>query len=192
MTKIKYSNPQRLIASIFYILIVISCIITIGGTVATIADLIMAEGKMELFQGLSLGYQIAIIATLLAGLFFLLIIFYGLYKKGIKFLLRSIFKEREIPEEYRNRLGVKIVAGGLMVCIFAIILGLIFALAYEILLGTFSQTFQFVGGFSSGQVVLFIGIMLFMIIGLIFSFVFLWNNGYYVVIKTITRMEEED
>jgi len=192
MTNIKYSNPQRLIASIFYILIVISCIITIGGTVATIADLIMAEGKMELFQGLSLGYQIAIIATLLAGLFVLLIIFYGLYKKGIKFLLRSIFKEREIPEEYRNRLGVKIVAGGLMICIFAIILGLIFALAYEILQGTFSQTYQFVGAFSSGQVVLFIGIMLFMIIGLIFSFVFLWNNGYYVVIKTITRMEEED
>ncbi len=186
-----YKNVQKLIAMIFYIAIVIACIITIGGTVWTIADLIMAEGKMELFQGLSFGFQIAIISALLAGLFFVIIIFYGLAKKGVKLITKLIYKERKLPGTYRDRLAVKIVAAGLMLCIFAIIIGLISAVFYEVFIGSLSRTFQFVGDFSWGQIVLFTGIVAFLVIGLIFTFVWMWHNGRYLVIRMIWDLEKE-
>ena len=89
-----YTKTQRKISTVLYILVIIAALVTIGGTIYTIADLIMATGKLELFQTLNLGYQVAIIGGLLAGLFFLLIFFYGLYKKGSTLILTNIFKKR--------------------------------------------------------------------------------------------------
>ena len=74
-----YTNTQRKISTVLYILVIIAALVTIGGAIYTIADLILATGKMELFQALNFGYQMAIIGGLLAGLFFLLIFFYGFF-----------------------------------------------------------------------------------------------------------------
>ena len=193
MTDLKYyTNIQKTVATIFYISIVVAFIITIGGTVYTIADLIMAEGKMELFQGLSFGFQIAIVGALLAGLFILIIFFYGLFKKGKKTLIKLIYKDRELEEQYKHRIGIKIVAGGLMLCIFAIIIGIIISIIYEIFVSSSLYPFQLIGNFSTGQIVLLFGFSIFIIIGLIFAFIFLWHNGYYVIVKIISDLEEED
>ena len=93
MIEIKsYSTLQKLISTIFYLSIVIASMITITGVVYTIADLVMRKGKMELFQDLNIGFQIAIVGGLLAGLFFLIALSFGMSKKGRKFLLRTIFR----------------------------------------------------------------------------------------------------
>jgi len=181
-----YTKTQRKIATVLYILVIIAALVTIGGTIYTIADLIMATGKMELFQALNIGYQVAIIGGLLAGLFFLLIFFYGLYKKGVNLILNNIFKKRIYNEKYKGRLTVRLAAGALMFSIFAIIIGILFAVLYDLTMrpagseGTLSSAFE---NFSQGQVVLLIGLGLFVIIGLIFFLNYLWYNGYYMILK---------
>jgi hypothetical protein len=188
-----YTKTQKKIATVLYILVIIAVLVTIGGTIYTIADLIMATGKMELFQTLNLGYQVAIIGGLLAGLFFLLIFFYGLYKKGVDLILNNIFKKRIYNDRYRGRLTVRLAAGALMFSIFAIIIGILFAVLYDITMrpagseGTLSGAFE---NFSQGQVVLAMGLGLFVIIGLIFFLNYLWYNGYYMILKMITDLED--
>ena len=188
-----YTNTQRKISTVLYILVIIAALVTIGGAIYTIADLIMATGKMEIFQALNFGYQVAIIGGLLAGLFFLLIFFYGLYKKGSNLILNNIFKKRIYNDKYKGRLTVRLAAGALMFSIFAIIIGMLFAVFYDIALrpaggeGTLSTAIE---NFSQGQVVLIVGIGLFVIIGLIFALNYMWYNGYYMILKMITDLED--
>ena len=74
-----FNSKQRTVGQIFYIFIVISCLTSLAGGIWSIFDFIMPTGKLAAFLALSLGYQIAIIAAFLAGLFFLLIFFFGLF-----------------------------------------------------------------------------------------------------------------
>lgn len=191
-----FSKNQRRIAVIFYISIVVAGLITIGGTVYTIADLIMATGKMELFLELSLGFQIAIIGGLLAGLFFLIILFYGLYKKGVISILNILFRERQVAEKYQNKLMVKIIAGALMVSVFAIIVGFIYSIFQYLLLGIIQSSevtlATIFANFSQGQIVLLIGGIIFLLVGLAFLFNYLWYNGYYFIINLIYSLEPEE
>lgn len=188
-----YTKTQRKISTVLYILVIIAVLVTIGGAIYTIADLIMATGKMELYQTLNFGYQVAIIGGLLAGLFFLLIFFYGLYKKGSTLILNNIFKKRIYNDKYKGRITVRLAAGALMFSIFAIIIGIFFAVFWDLTMrpaggeGTLTTALE---NFSQGQVVLAIGLGLFVIIGLIFSLNYLWYNGYYMILKMITDLED--
>jgi len=186
---IKYSKTQKLAAIVFYIAIVIALIITIGGAIYTIADLVRREGKMQLFQELNIGFQIAIVSGLIAGLLFLLVLFYGLYKKGVRFLLKSIYKERRLHEKFKNRKIAQILTVSFLLGIFAVIIGFITAILYEMLMGV---SFVFLKDFSNGQLVLLAGITIFIIIGLIFLFNYIWHNGYYLIIKLIFNLEETE
>ncbi len=188
-----YSKFQKTIATIFYVSIVIACIITIGGVVYTIADLIMAEGKLELFQELNIGLQIVIIGALFAGLFILIVIAIGMSKKGRIFLLRNIYRERLLHSKYKSRLSIQILTICLLTSFFAIIIGFIIAFLYELFLGI---SFNFLLNFSEGQLVLFYGLLILMILGLIIGFFYLWHNGYYLIVSMFFKIEltpeEED
>ena len=178
---------QKLVATIFYLSIVVACMITIAGVVYTIADLIMREGKMELFQELNIGFQIAIIGGLLAGLFFLIALSFGMSKKGKSFLLRTIFRERVLHSKYKSRLSVQIFTIGLLSSVLAVVLGLIIALFYELYTGI---SFTFLRNFSIGQLVLFTGIVIFLILGLIVGLFYLWHNGYYLIVSMFFTLEK--
>lgn len=196
MSKIRYSKKQKLVATIFYIAITITLIVIIAGIVYTIADIIMATGKMALFLSLNFGYQIAIIGTLLAGLFFLVVYFFGLYKKGRTLILKNIFRKKLFNEKYRNRIGVKIAAGALMLSIFSIIIGILTAVIYDLFTrpatGDRVTLTTIFAELSQGQIVLFMGMLMLIIIGLIFFLNYLWYNGYYLILRMIQDLEEED
>jgi len=190
-----YTQKQKKIALILYIAISLTIIVIIAGIVYTIADIIMATGKMELFLSLNFGYQIAVIGTLFAGLFFLVVYFFGLYRKGVNLILKNIFRKKVYNDKYRNRIGVRIAAGALMLSIFSIILGILVAIFYDIFTApsngnrtTLTTIFKEI---SQGQVVLFIGILLLIIIGLVFALNYLWYNGYYTILRLIEDLEEE-
>ncbi len=190
-----YTQKQKKIALILYIAISITIIVIMAGIVYTIADIIMATGKMELFLSLNFGYQIAVIGTLFAGLFFLVVYFFGLYRKGVNVILKNIFRKKVYNDKYRNRTGVRIAAGALMVSIFSIILGIIVAIFYDVFTApsngdrtTLTTIFK---ELSQGQVVLFIGIIMLIIIGLVFALNYLWYNGYYTILRLIEDLEEE-
>ena len=185
--KKSYSTFQNIIATIFYLSIVVACMITIAGVIYTIADLIMREGKMELFQELNIGFQIAIVGGLFAGLFFLIALSFGMSKKGRSFLLRTIFRERVLHSKYKSRLSVQIFTIGLLLSVFAVILGLIVALFYELFTGI---SFTFLRDFSIGQLVLFAGIIIFLILGLIIGLFYLWHNGYFLIVSMFFTLEK--
>ncbi|MFX1501013.1 MAG: hypothetical protein ACFFDH_08635 [Promethearchaeota archaeon] len=190
----EYSKIQKIIASIFYLLIVIASIVSIGGIVWTFADLFIGRtGKFEQFLDLSLGYQIAIIAGLLAGLFFLLIFFFGLFKKSTRSLIKFIYRKRELEEKYKNRTDVKIAAGGLLVSLIAIIIGVIIAIVQDVVSvssGGSSSLADIFG--STGPWVLFIGIALFIVVFTSLFFIYFWKNGYYLLLRLIGAIEKID
>jgi sterol desaturase/sphingolipid hydroxylase (fatty acid hydroxylase superfamily) len=186
-----YASNQKKIGDLFYIFIVISCIICIAGGIWSILDFIMPTGKLDAFLGLTLGYQIAIIAAFLAGLFFLLIFFFGLFKKGRRWVLHFIFKVKEIEEKYKNRTDVKIAAGGLLISIMAIIIGVVISIIQEMLLGEQSSLFSvLLTSFSAGNWILFAGISLFAILAVTLFMIYFWKNGYYVILRVMGKLEK--
>lgn len=190
----EYNKVQKVIAAVFYFLIVIASIITLGGVVWTLADIFLgATGKFELFLDLSLGYQIAIIAGLLAGLFFLLVFFFGLFKKSTRSLIKFIYKKRELEEKYRNRTDVKIAAGGLLISLIGIIIGIIFATVQDVISvssGESSNLRDLLG--SNGPWVLIIGIGIFLLVGVALFMIYFWKNGYYIILRLIGAIEKEN
>lgn len=190
----EYNKVQKGIAAIFYFLIVVASIVTLGGVVWTLADIFIgATGKFELFLDLSLGYQVAIIAGLLAGLFFLLVFFFGLFKKSTRSLIKFIYKKRELEEKYRNRTDVKIAAGGLLISLIGIIIGIIFATIQDVISvssGESSNLRDLLG--SNGPWVLIIGIGIFLLVGVALFMIYFWKNGYYMILRLIGAIEKED
>ncbi|MFW9951047.1 MAG: hypothetical protein ACFFKA_13095 [Candidatus Thorarchaeota archaeon] len=188
-----YTSKQRAVGELFYSFIVVACLITLTGIVWSIFDVIMPQGKFDLFLSLNLGYQIAIIAGFLAGLFFLLIFFFGLFKKGRRWVTKFVFKVKRIEEKYKNRINVKIAAGGLLISIILIIIGMSWALIQDILLGTTSGSplSGFIENFSAGNWILFSGIALFAILAIALFMIYFWKNGYYLILKIMGLLEKE-
>jgi len=190
--KSDYSPRQRAVGELYYVFIVAACIITLGGLVWSIVDYWMPTGKLGAFLELNLGYQIAIIAGFLAGLFFLLIFFFGLFRKGSILVLKFLFKTRNIEERYRNRLDVKIAAGGLLISIIAVVVGLIYAIINDLLIGPGSTApfSNLLSTFTSGNWTLFIGLITFAFIAISLFMVYFWKNGYYVILKIMGTLEK--
>ena len=185
-----YPSNQRVVGDVFYIFIVLACLTCITGGIWSIFDFIMPTGKFDVFLGLTLGYQIAIIAGILAGLFFLLIFFFGLFKKGRKWVLHFIFNVKEIEEKYKNRIDVKIAAGGLLISIMAIIIGIIISLIQELSSSETSPFFVFLISSPAGYKILFSGIAVFAILAVTLFMIYFWKNGYYVILRVMGKLEK--
>ncbi|MFW9867529.1 MAG: hypothetical protein ACFFEN_15650 [Candidatus Thorarchaeota archaeon] len=190
---IEYNKTQRIVATIFYIIIVIASLVTVGGLLWTLADIFIGTtGKFAQFKDLNLGYQIAIVGGLLAGLFFLLVFFFGLFKKTSRSLLTFIYKKRELEEKYKNRIGIKIAAGGLLISLIAILVGVIVAIIWDLLTGSTGGTFSLLNLLgSTGPWVLFIGIGLFILVGAALFMIYFWKNGYYLILRIMGKLEKE-
>ena len=193
LQKIEYSSNQRAVGELFYIFMVIASIGIITGVVWSIFDFVMPTGKFTSFLQLNLGYQIVIVAGFLAGLFFLLIFFFGLFKKGSKGILGFLFRERPLEEKYKNRKDVKIAAGGLLLSILAIVVGIIFAIIQDVVVGNpnSSPLAAFFAEFSAGNWILFGSIALLALIGLSLFMIFFWKNGNYAIMRIIGSLEKE-
>lgn len=187
-----YSQSEMTVGKIFYVLIVFACLVVIGGIVWTIFDFIDPHGKLDAFLALSLGYQIAIVAGFSAGLFFLLVFFFGLFKKGSKWILKVFFKVRELDEKFKNRTTVKIAAGGLLISIIAIIVGVVWALIQEVLIGSEGGFAGLLLEFSSGNWVLFAGIALLIASFIALFMIYFWKNGYRLILKIMGSLEKDD
>ena len=189
----KYLKRQITIGKIFFVFLTISIIICIGGAVYTLADLFMPTGKLEEFLAVGFGLQIAILGGLFASLFFLLVSFYALYKKGNKKILKILFKEkRQILEKYRGKAGVKIIAFSFLISICVIIAGVLYSLLEMLFLsGSESQgLIAFLISLSQGQLILLIGIASLSLTALILLFKYLIDHGYYLILKLLYNIEE--
>ncbi|MFX1322096.1 MAG: hypothetical protein ACFFAQ_10675 [Promethearchaeota archaeon] len=191
---IEYNKKQKSVALVFYSIIVLASLITIGGAVLTLAEIFIGyTGKLEMFLALNPGFQIAIIGGLLAGLFFLLVFFFGLFKKTSRSLINFIYKVRELEEKYKNRIGVKIAAGGLLISLIGIIIGIIFAIVVDFLTGSEDGAFSLIGILNTwGPAILASGIGLFLLVGIVLFMIYFWKNGYYIILKIMGALEKEE
>ena len=190
----EYNKTQSIVSGIFYALIVIASLVTIGGVVWTFADIFLGTtGKFEMFLAINLGYKIAIIGGLLAGLFFLLVFFYGLFKKTSRSLMVFIYRKRELEERYQNRRGVKIVVGGLLISLIVIIVGFVLGPIWDLITGASEDSesiFTFLG--STGPWVLLVGVGTFLVIGAALFMIYFWKNGYYLILRLLGGLEKEE
>jgi len=184
-----YPSNQRVVGDIFYIFIVLACLTCITGGIWSIVEYIMPTGKLEAFLALSEGSQIALIAGILALLFFLLIFFFGLFKKGRKWVLHFIFNVREIEEKYKNRIEVKIAAGGLLISIMAVIIGIVISLIQDLSSGS-TPISAFLDSFLTGNWILFAGVSMFAILAVTLFMIYFWKNGYYVILRVMGKLEK--
>ena len=191
--EVEYTSTQRAIGELFYIFTMIACIGILVGVVWSILDFIMPAGKFDLFLGLNLGYQIVIVAAIFAVVFFMLIFFFGLFKKGSKGLVKMIFRERALEEKYKNRIDVKVVAGGLLLSIIALIIGAIWAVINDLFLdgSSTSPLSSLIAGFSAGNWILFGSIGLMASVGICLFMIYFWKNSYYSILRIMGILEKE-
>ena len=85
-----------------------------------------------------------------------------------------------------------IAAGGLLISIIAIIVGIIIALIQEIFVGpSQSSPFSvFLASFSTGNWILFVGISAFAILAITLFMIYFWKNGYYVILRVMGKLEK--
>jgi hypothetical protein len=185
-----YPSKQRVVGDIFYVFIVLACLTCITGGIWSIFDFLMPTGKLDTFLALNIGSQIAIIAGILAVLFFLLIFFFGLFKKGRKWVLHFIFNVREIEEKYKNRIEVKIAAGGLLISIMVIIIGVVISIIQDLGFREDTPLSAFLDSFLTGNWILFTGISLFAILAVTLFMIYFWKNGYYVILRVMGKLEK--
>ncbi len=188
----EYSKRQKIIARSLYIFIVISILISVGGSALAISEIFQPTGKWGAFVEASLGLKIVIIAGLLAVLFFFLLLFYSLAKKGVDLVLKITCLKKDYDESYKGRTNVKVGAAALMLSLFAILIGIVYLVLEQFLVNPTGEgnLLSFLISLSGGQLLLFIGIGLLMINGLMFGLNYLWYNGYYLILRMIGGLEK--
>lgn len=187
----EYSKKQKTIVYVFYIIIVVAFFITLGGTIYTFADIVAPTGKLETFSTLGFGFQMAIVAGFLAGLFFMLIFFFALFKRGTATLLKILFKKRELAEKYKHRIEVKIAAWGLLISLVVILIGTLIATIQEFIMGAAGFFSMLLASLSQGGLILFIGVVIFTLVGFTLFCIYFARNGYYLILKIVGGLEEK-
>ncbi len=190
---IKYSKVQIQAATLFYVVLVIACITTIAGGVFLIGELILGPtGKLELLLNLQLGWLIVIFGALFAGLFFLLVLFYGLFKKGRNWIVAKAFKPKVIPDPLaKSRIEIKFVVYILLFFLVVVIFGLLYAVVSEVLSVIGGSTTSLLSNLTTGLLLLLIGILVLIFDGLCIFIIFFVKNGYYLILRLIGDLEKE-
>jgi hypothetical protein len=114
------------------------------------------------------------------------------YRRGRNAILHSLFYEK--PEERKDieeYMPAKIITAGSLISIFTIFIGLFIALIQFLAGGTSNQFWGFLVDLTGGNKVLLSGGLIMGVTALALAFVYLWNNGYFWIIKKILRRNEK-
>lgn len=191
-----FGPREHKVAQVFYFLIVGWLFVILLGAIWSIGDFIQPTGKFDDFLALPLGVQIAVVGGLLLLLFLFLIAIAILYKKGSKVLLAIMFRRRvkKAQNAQAQNILAKLITGGLLVSILVAAAGIVVAL-FQVALGNvdWSDTiFVAFSEFTTGNIVLLVGVVGMAFTALALGFVALWNNGYNFFLNRIFLSLDED
>jgi hypothetical protein len=187
---------ENLIASNFLMIIAISLGIMIVGGVWAIKDLFTTNAFAS-FLELSAQSKIAIFGVVIIGLFILSIFLIVIYRRGKKWMLRMMFKDQSLHENKEDEiyLPAKIITACALISIFIIFLGLFIALIEYWVRKDAEQDFlgiyNFFNSLTGGTLILLVGIGILVFMGLILGLFFVWQNGYYALMKFILKNNEK-
>ena len=187
-----YSAWDLRIAKLIYYGLILGTAVLVLGIWGVILDFLFQGGAWDIFLGLDLGYQIAIIAGAITGHLFLLVLFYTLFRGGMVKLCKILFKDRLVAKKWEDYSTLRLLIGvalvGLYITIIALLVGLLPLAFFE---NIYELWTWMVANFRIGYWILWAGFMIFVVVGIVFlGFVF-WNHGVFAILKRVKTIEDE-
>lgn len=187
-----YSTWDIRFAKLIYYGFILASVILVLGIWMLILTIIIPIGLFEFFSGLELGYQIAIIAGMVTGHLFLLVLFYTLFRGGMVRLCQTLFKDRLVAKKWEDYYGLRMLVGVSLIGLYITILSLLIGLLPTVFFASIGDLFLWM--FNWGQArfwFLWIGFLILIIVGIIFVGLALWNRGVFWVLSHVKEIEEE-
>ncbi len=189
-----YSAWDLRYAKFIYYGFIVATVIVVLGIWGVIIDLLFRGGAWETFLNLDLGFQFAIIAGAITGHLFLLVLFYTLFRGGMVRLCQILFKDRLVASKWEDFYGLRMLIGvallGLYITLISVIIGLLPSSFKDLVqkvwnwqVETFNRYF--------GLWIVWVGLIVFIVVGIIFIGIMLWNKGVFWVLRHVKEIEEE-
>ncbi len=196
LSKEKEEMAKNIIVKSILWITMIGLFVTVLGGLWAIGD-IFSQDKFASFLELEIQTKFFFTGLILLGIFFLVLFLLVLYKRGKANLMESLFKEapeKEVKtaDEY---LPAKIITAGALISFFVIFVGLIVALL-QFMIGAAILAddlgfWSFMSELTGGSKVLIIGLIILILDGLIYGMLYIWQNGYYLLINKILRYNQK-
>ncbi len=187
-----YSTWDIRIAKVIYYGLILATAIVVLGIWAVILTGLFGTTAWQIFVGLHLGIQIAIIAAAITGHLFLLVLFYTLFRGGMVKLCKAMFKDRRLAKKWEDYSTLRLLIGvalfGLYITILALLIGLLPATFWNAI---WNLWVWMLNNFGLGLWILWFGLVVFIIVGIIFIGFILWNHGVFWVLKHVKTIEDE-
>ena len=188
----EYSTWDVRIAQIFYYSIIIATAVIVIGIWGTIIDILLVNTTfLDFYLNLPLGLQVALIGGIVTGHLLLLVLFYALFKGGIVRTCRVLFKDRLVAKKWEN---YKVLRWLIAVTLLGVYITIISVIISILPLSYWSQNlFQWmIANFGFVHWILYVGLMMLLVIGLVFMAFVIWNHWVYWVLRRVKSIEEEE
>jgi len=187
-----YSTWDLRFAKIVYYGLIIATVVLVIGVWGVILGFVFKGDAWDTFLGYDLGYQIAIIAGAVTGHLFLLVLFYTLFRGGMVRLCQFMFKDRAIANKWQDYYGLRMLIGIALMGLYITIISLIIGLLPTTFLTFVKKIWSYmVDEFTPGMWIMWVGGILFIIVGMIFLGFYIWNHGVFWVLRHVKEIEEE-
>ena len=187
-----YSTWDIRIAKLIYFGFILGTVILVLGIWALILSYLFDKGAWNVFVGLGFGFQVAIIAGAVTGHLFLLVLFYTLFRGGMVKLCKVLFKDRLVAKKWEDFYGLRLLVGiallGLYITLVSLLLGFLPQVIFK---NIWDLWLWMVDRFGVGEWILYIGGLIFLIVGIAFVGLILWNKGVFWVLSHVKTIEEE-
>ena len=187
-----YSSWDIRFAKVIYYGFILASVVLVLGIWALILTIILPSGAWAAFLNLDLGYQIAIIAGAITGHLFLLVLFYTLFRGGMVRLCQMLFKDRLVAKKWEDYYGLRMLVGVALIGLYITGLSLLIGLLPTVFFNTLGAMWLWmVVNFDIGQWILWVGLDILIIVGIVFVGLALWNRGVFWVLSHVKEIEEE-
>jgi hypothetical protein len=187
-----YSSWDIRFAKLIYYGFILASIVLVVGIWTLILTIIIPIGLFEFFAGLELGFQIAIIAGMITGHLFLLVLFYTLFRGGMVRLCQTLFKDRLVAKKWEDYYGLRMLVGVSLIGLYITILSLLIGLLPTVLFESIGDLFLWMFNWAQAKYwFLWAGIIILIIVGIVFIGLALWNRGVFWVLSHVKEIEEE-
>ena len=187
-----YSTWDLRIAKSIYYSIILASVITILGIWLTIIGWLVESGRWEIVASWGIGAGALIIVGIIVLHFFLLVLFYVLFRGGILKLCQRLFKDRVLAKKYEDYTTLRLLIAVTLVSVYLFLITLALVILPSLFWDFVGSFLKFIGeNFNPGEWVLFIGIVFYIIVILIYLAFVIWNHGVFSVLKRVKRIEEE-
>jgi len=183
-----YSTWDIRIARTFFWAMIFNIVIVILGIWWTIVAILADAGLLAVIA----GWDFSAIVLLIVGIVILhlgiAVLFYVLFRGGKLKVLKLLFKDRIVAKKYEDFQSLRILLAFILISIYIFVL----ALVIFIIPGSFFQEFGPVfWTWFLHNLLLGIGIFIFIILLISFIGFVLWNHWVYWVLRKLKRIEEE-